>query len=184
MAALAGAGALGDRRDDGEGDGRARAQVDWVIADVGAAVGVAGDRADAGGAAENRGDGGIVALGSTGPESGCRDGDERRVVLPEHVGPERERLHDAGAHVVDNGVAALHEVVDDVERFGALEVDGDALLVEIERVEEWGPLRVAAGDHDRALEADQVDSPGRFQADHLGAEAAEQIRRRGPGGDP
>ena len=94
--------------------------------------------------------------------------DELLVQLAERRVPEPKLLHGAGAEVLENDVAHLHEIGEDLARGRRLEVQRDALLVAVDR-HEVGRLAP-----DERRPAPRVVALARLlDLDHLGAHVGE-----------
>ncbi len=97
------------------------------------------------------------------------------VELLENVVSKAQPLHGAGYEVLDDHVRFLHQLLDDLLSLGALEVDGDVFLVEVEGVEGGaGPLEEGSG-------AEAADGAPRWlDLDDLGAQLRKHHRAEGP----
>ena len=125
----------------------------------------------------------VAALGGARPghaEARERAADDPRVdVLQVVVGqPQLRRLVAAQVRVDD--VGAAHQVLEDVARLRVAQVERDAPLVAVERLEEE---RVLALGERRHVAADVAAGGRVLDLDHVGAEVGELQRAPGPGAE-
>src|SRR5205085_5139598 len=113
---------------------------------------------------------------------------ETRVDLRQLRVAEAEAIRDAGAHVFEEHVAGAHELLDDGDAIGRLEIQGDGLLAAVPRVEA-GQLaerlaferldlddgRTEVGEHHPGVRAGDVaraiDHANAFERRHLDSRA-------------
>ena len=103
--------------------------------------------------------------GIIGKKARQRKIDEARVARRHFARAETETIHDAGPEVFDHDIGAVDQAPRDLEIGLRLEVERDAALVAV-------PRGVRRRIETRAAR--------RIDADHVGAEIAEQHRRHGP----
>src|SRR3989442_1356627 len=113
-----------------------------------------------------------TAGGAAGPERGDRAVDQTRVQPRGAREIESQLLDDAGAQALDEDVGARDEALEDLEAALALEVEGQALLVAVQRHEQ----RALAAPVGRGPRARVVAAAGTLDLDHVGAHIAERLR--------
>ena len=120
----------------------------------GDAIGVAGGGHGPACGLGNHVEGLVVAVGTIGAETFDTGHDDAGVNLLENIVAEAEAFHGTGGHVLGNDVALAHHFEEHGLAGLALEVKGDAALVEVEEdevvgvdVRFFGPEAAAGGRH-------------------------------------
>ena len=117
----------------------------------------------------------IAALGALGTVTRRRRVDEHLVVLLECPVIEAQPIGDALAEVLHEDVGLRDELVDDLFRPVLLQIEGDALLVAIRRLEVGvGHVRDVQTRHDEDTAAG-IAADALFDLDHFGAEVGEHL---------
>ena len=101
--------------------------------------------------------------------------DEAAVDLAQHVVGEAEPRHRLGAHIMQEDIAAADQREQHLAGLGAFQIKAQRAFVAIEVQENMAHLAVPR----RAGKAHDV-APRRFDLDHLGAEIAQDLRRKRP----
>jgi hypothetical protein len=117
----------------------------------------------------------IAALGALGPVAGRVRVDQARVARAQVVRAEAEPVGDALAEVLHEHVGDRGEPVHDLARLGLLEIEREALLVAVVRLEVEVQLGLLARDRDDPTA--RVAAFLVLELDHLGAEVAEHRAR-------
>src|SRR5438093_737274 len=133
---LASAGAMQERREDGDGAVEPARRIPVRDADVhGWKAAVAGDRGHAGERHLCRAVRDLVAVRSGGAVPRERDHDEIGSALAERLVPEPGPIHDSGREVLGDHVARRAEPARHLDRLGPLQIERDALLALVVLVE-------------------------------------------------
>ncbi len=146
----------------------------------GAFAGIADNRSRARFGVDGRPVGYAVAHRPGESVSGHRDHHDPRVAGAQGLEIDAEVAHHARAEVLDDQVAPFGKGEEGVASARRRQVDGDALLVPVEFVEEAVAVPVLGG---AAIRAERAAAAGVFDLDHLGAEVREHARRHRPGPD-
>ena len=145
-------------------------------------VGVAGGPRQAGYLLHRRREPGTVPPRAVQAETGHAHHDDARVGGRQVLIGQSELFHDPRREVLHDDIRGGHQAEDEVPAAVIRQVEGDASLVQIGRLED-GPLLVPLvhGGVDPNAEAHGVRMPGRFDLDHVRAQGGQILGAHGPG---
>ena len=145
-------------------------------------VRMSGEPGETGGVLDDEGEGRQVAPRPVEPEPGHAHHDEIGPHLAQGLEAETQLVQHPRRVVLDHDVARGDDAPHQVEAARFAQVDGQALLVGVERGEDRAPLPVAVlGLGDPTDQPGPVGTGGGLQVDDLGAEERQRVTGQGPG---
>ncbi len=118
---------------------------------------------------------GAVPVGAGLAIAGNGDVDQSRVDRLQGLVTQPQALHHARAELFENNVVVLHQLPHHLQRFGTLEVQGQAALVAVEIGVAGGNPGIVGRQHPQ-----QIHARRRLDAQDLGAHVRQQQRGEGP----
>ncbi len=124
----------------------------------------------------HEGEGGLVTPRSLEAEAGHPEHDQIGTIGPEGLVVETQLVQHAWGVVLDDHVARSDEAMHQIDALWLAQVDGQALLVGVERGKDRAPLPVALLRlRDPTDQAGPIGPGRRFEVDHFGAEERQHV---------